>query len=129
MRAEATFTVDTWTEEHAEEANGASFGRARLFKTFTGGIEGTSTAVLLTVGTADGPAAYTAQEWFEGSVAGRKGTFASQHGAVSTDRGVEWFVVTGSGTDELAGISGTGTINIAEDGTHEFTLDYELPAA
>jgi Protein of unknown function (DUF3224) len=127
LHAEATFTLDSWDEEHSETAGGATFGRARVTKTFTGDIEGTSTAVLLTVATADGPAAYTAHEWFEGSVEGRKGTFVSQHGAVSADRGVEWTVVAGSGTGELTGITGAGSITVTDDGTHEFALDYELP--
>jgi hypothetical protein len=38
-----------------------------------------------------------------------------------------WPVVPGSGTGELAGISGEGRIEIGPDGAHTFTLDYELP--
>ena len=125
MQAKAIFTVDSWDEEHSETVEGSMFGRARLGKTFGGDIEGTSTAVLLTAATSIGPAAYTAQEWFSGTVDGRKGTFASQHGAV-TDT-VEWTIVNGSGTGELEGISGTGAIAIDDDGTHHFTLDYDLP--
>lgn len=125
MQAKATFNVDSWDEESTEEVEGATFGRARLTKTFTGAVEGTSTAVLLTATTSAGPAAYTAQEWFTGTVDGRKGTFASQHGAV-TDT-VEWTIVTGSGTGDLEGISGTATLTIADDGTHHFTLTYALP--
>jgi len=127
MHAQATFVIDNWDEEHAETVNGATFGRVRVTKTFTGDIEGTSTAVLLTVGTADGPAAYTAHEWFEGTIAGRKGSFVSQHSAVSADRGVDWTVVRGTAIAELTGLTGTGTLDITDDGTHQFTLTYDLP--
>ena len=127
MQADATFAIDSWDEEGTETFEGASFGRVRVTKTFTGDIEGTSTAALMTVGTADGPAAYTAHEWFSGTVDGRQGSFVSQHGAVSVEQGVVWTVVAGSGTGELVGLSGTGTLTVDEDdGTHRFTLDYEL---
>jgi hypothetical protein len=125
MQAEATFVIEGWDEEHSEAVDGSTFARVRVTKAFSGAVEGTSTAVLLTATTSAGPAAYTAQEWFSGSVDGRKGTFASQHGAVSDT--VEWTIVAGSGTGELEGISGTGGLVIDDDGTHRFTLDYELP--
>jgi hypothetical protein len=126
MQAQSTFEVSGWDQEDYEKTDGATFARARVTKTFTGEIEGTSWAELLLVGTADGPAAYTAQESFTGTVAGRSGTFASQHGAVSLEEGVVWTIVSGSGTGELAGLRGTGKLEIDDEGTHHFTLDYEI---
>jgi hypothetical protein len=38
-----------------------------------------------------------------------------------------WPVVAGSGTGDLARISGEGRIEIAADGAHQLHLDYELP--
>jgi Protein of unknown function (DUF3224) len=35
-------------------------------------------------------------------------------------------VVQGSGTGDLAGIRGAGSIDIAEGGAHTLTLDYEI---
>jgi Protein of unknown function (DUF3224) len=126
MQARATFSLDSWNEEPYDSAEGAKLLRARVTKTFRGDIEGTSTAELLMVHTSAGPAAYTAHEWFTGTVQGRQGSFVSQHGAVSEVEGVAWTVVAGSGTGDLVGIQGTGSLNIDADGTHHFTLDYEL---
>jgi hypothetical protein len=36
-------------------------------------------------------------------------------------------VVPDSGTDELAGLSGSMTITIAAGGAHSYALDYDLP--
>jgi len=37
-----------------------------------------------------------------------------------------WIISPGSGTGEMAGITGTGRIDIAEDGAHSLQLDHEL---
>jgi hypothetical protein len=126
MRATSTFEITSWDGPVWDESDGIALSQVRVTKSFAGEIEGTSTAQLLTCVTPDGPSAYTAQERFEGTVAGRRGTFVSQHGAVTTD-GVVWDIAANTGTGELAGISGRGTIEIAEDGTHTFVLDYDLP--
>jgi hypothetical protein len=68
-------------------------------------------------------------EAFEGSVDGRAGRFAYVHSATTsgTDRNHEFFlVVPGSGTGELAGIRGDGSLVVETDGTHRVTLEYEL---
>ena len=60
---------------------------------------------------------------------GRVGAFVLQHvGTITSDGPVlRLDVVAGSGTDGLAGITGTGTIEHTEAGAH-LELDYELPA-
>ncbi len=68
-------------------------------------------------------------ESFEGTVNGRGGTFNFVHSAATTgsDRTNEVFrIVDGSGTGDLAGISGSGGIEIDPDGTHRIRLDYRL---
>jgi hypothetical protein len=127
MRATSTFEITSWEGPPWHESDGIVLSTVRVIKSFTGELEGTSVAQLLTCVTGDGPSAYTAQERFDGTVAGRRGTFVSQHGAATLD-GVTWAVAAGTGTGELADLTGTGTIEIAEDGTHTFTLDYEIPS-
>jgi hypothetical protein len=126
MRATSRFEITSWEGPAWDESDGIVLSQVRVTKSFTGDLEGSSVAQLLTCVTPEGPSAYTAQERFDGTLAGRRGTFVSQHGAATLD-GVDWVVAAGTGTGELAGISGTGTIEIAEDGTHTFTLDYNLP--
>ena len=63
------------------------------------------------------------------SKASRTGSFALQHSG-TMNRGAPSLAITvvpDSGTGELAGISGTMNIIIA-DGKHSYTLDYTLGA-
>jgi hypothetical protein len=62
-------------------------------------------------------------------VAGRSGTFVLHHSGI-LDRGAQHLhiqVVPDSGTGELTGITGTLSIEITDDGTHNYTLDYVMP--
>ena len=72
---------------------------------------------------------YVAMESFEGTVDGREGAFNFVHSASTTgaDRVAEYFaIVPSSGTGQLVGISGTGGLSVAPDGTHGIWLDYEV---
>ena len=60
---------------------------------------------------------------------GRPGTFNFAHVASTsgTDRSGEFFtIVPGSGTGELAGITGGGALVVDADGTHRMRFDYSL---
>ncbi|MEV4457889.1 DUF3224 domain-containing protein [Microbispora sp. NPDC049633] len=127
--ATGTFDITGWTELATEERQGATFGRNHIAKTFQGDLVGTSTTEILTVVTPGGPAAYVGVEHFEGTLHGRKGTFVLQHGAASHNGGpwMKWQIVPTSGTGELAGLTGEGTIRVADG--HHYLLDYTLPDA
>ena len=129
MHITAGFAVTGWEQVAVDEpAEGLPRARATVTKTFTGGLEGTSSAEVLVCG----EAAYTAQERVTGRIGERAGSFVIQHGAVTGEapgadgrpvsRGA---VVPGSGTGGLAGITGTVTFRHDETGA-VFTLDYEL---
>ncbi len=137
MRTSGTFSVATFEptdvtgEPKIETA--LPIGLARMEKVYDGDVSGRS-ATLFTAAfdQATGRGTYIAMEAFEGSVDGRPGTFAYVHSATTSgaDRSHEFFlVVPGSGTGELAGISGDGSMAVDEDGTHRVTLDYELEPA
>jgi Protein of unknown function (DUF3224) len=123
-RAESTFVIDTWDGAAYESDAGVELARAHLSKTFTGDLQGTSTAELLSATTPAGPAAYVALERITCTLQGRSGTFVLHHSAGAD--GNSWTVVVGSGTGELTGLSGTGEIDRRADGSHTFALDYEL---
>ncbi|WP_182880938.1 DUF3224 domain-containing protein [Microbispora sp. H10949] len=127
--ATGTFDVTSWNDLATEEKQSATFGRNRLTKTFQGDLTGTSTTEILTVVTPDGPAAYVGVEHFEGTLHGRKGTFVLQHSAASHDgeQWMRWQIVPATGTGELTGLTGEGTIRV-ENG-HHYILDYALPEA
>ena len=117
-QVKAAFTITGW-DESVYDSSPPVLARVEVGKTFTGPLEGTSTAQLLTCGTAG----YVASERFTGTLDGRAGTFLLQHGATMSSSGPTMFghVVPGSGTGALEGLSGTVRME------HELiTLDYDL---
>ncbi|SHN28033.1 DUF3224 domain-containing protein [Cryptosporangium aurantiacum] len=127
-RATASFTVESFDAVgQPDGADGETvLSSALLTKVFTGDVEATSTVHMLAAQTpVEGSAAYVALERIVGSVHGRKGSFVLLHAASHTD--ARWEVVAGSPTGELTGLIGTAVLERHEDGSHTFTLDYELP--
>lgn len=127
--AVSSFVLDSFEEDppYAEDP-GVQYSRIRMSKTFRGDIEAHSTVEMLSVRCDNGGAGYVALERISGSVHGHSGSFAVLH--VGTMAGesqwARWPVVTGSGTGELARLSGEGRIEISADGEHQLHLDYEL---
>ncbi|MBA2415722.1 MAG: DUF3224 domain-containing protein, partial [Geodermatophilaceae bacterium] len=71
---------------------------------------------------------YVGFERITATIDGRTGTFVLQHNAVGNSEGGDatWTVLADSGTGELRGIRGTAQIARDENGTHIFTLNYDL---
>jgi hypothetical protein len=129
-RASGTFEVKMIPQ--APDADGeATVGRMSLDKQFRGDIEGTGRGQMLTVMTpVESSAAYVAMERVTGTLHGRSGSFALQHSG-TLDRGAQRLtisVVPDSGTGQLAGLTGTMTIDVS-GGKHSYVLEYTLPAA
>ncbi|OKJ16114.1 DUF3224 domain-containing protein [Kitasatospora sp. CB01950] len=134
MRASGTFTVAEFTPVAVPAADietAAGVGVATMRKQFEGEIAGRSTTLFTAAyDQAAGVGTYLAMESFAGRLHDAEGTFNFAHSATTlgTGRDGEYFVVVpGSGTADLAGITGTGGIVIDEDGTHRIHLDYQLP--
>jgi Protein of unknown function (DUF3224) len=111
-----------------ERAAGDPRARMTFTKTWHGELAGTSDGEMLTAGMpALGAAGYVALERFQGTLAGRRGSFVLQHsGTMLAGRDDLLVVVSpGSGTGELAGIAGTMRIDSANG--HRYTFDYALP--
>jgi hypothetical protein len=132
--AAATFKVTSFepTEYTSPVTVGTSVGHALMVKEFEGAIAGRSTTQFsFAFDQAAGVGTYVALEAFEGTLDGKSGTFAFAHSAttdaVSPGRLHELVVIApGSGTGELAGLTGTGSITIDADDTHRLVLDYAL---
>jgi len=107
-----------------------TIGRLALEKKFHGDLDAISKGQMLAVGNgAKGSSGgYVAIERVAGKLQGLSGTFAIQHSGTMTEGVAEMnvIVVPGSGTDQLAGISGRMTITI-EQGNHRYTFEYSLP--
>jgi hypothetical protein len=125
-----TFEVSMKPLSTPEESPGATLGRMSLDKQFAGDLQAVGKGEMLTAMTSTkGSAGYVAIERVTGSLQGRQGSFVFQHTG-TMNRGAQQLsitVVPDSGTDELAGISGQFTINIA-DGKHSYDFEYSLPA-
>jgi hypothetical protein len=81
-----------------------------LQETFSGDIAGTSLVRALQIFHGKGSARMTSVQRFKGTLAKRSGTFVLQGAETIKDGKIEatWFVVPGSGTEELAGLRGEG---------------------
>ncbi|HEY8012152.1 MAG TPA: DUF3224 domain-containing protein [Rudaea sp.] len=107
---------------------GASLARMSIDKQFHGDLDALSKGEMLSaMGSVKGSAGYVAIERVTGTLHGRSGSFVLQHNATMT-RGEPYLnivVVPDSGSGELAGLSGTMNIIIA-DGKHSYEFDYAL---
>ncbi len=129
-QAKGTFEVKLDPQGDTDKAEGSTLGRMSIDKKYHGDLEGTATGTMLTAGTdVKGSAGYVAIERVTGTLAGKTGSFVLQHNGTLT-RGVpvqNIIVVPDSGTGQLAGITGTFLVIIA-DGKHSYEFDYTLPA-
>ena len=103
-------------------------GRLSIAKTWTGDLAGDGHGLMLSAGDpTQGSAGYVALELFDGSLHGRAGSCAFQQLGVmhDGDQRLDYLVVPGSGTGELAGITGTLDLTIDDRG-HTYALTYTL---
>ena len=134
MHADATFEVtDVTPSDYVSPVTaGSPVGHAHMVKQFAGDLAGHATTQFsYAYDDAGGVGTYVALEAFEGTLGGRSGAFAFAHSATtdgqSSERLHELMVIApGSGAGELAGITGTGSMVIDDDGTHHVVLDYEI---
>src|SRR5262245_25565461 len=118
-RAKGEFDVKLVPQPSDDKsAEGSRIGRMTIDKVFRGDLEGVSKGEMLTAMSPSfkDSGVYVAVERIDGTLSGRKGTFALHHTGIM-DRGQQNLKVTivpDSGTGELAGIR--GTMNIIIDG-------------
>jgi hypothetical protein len=84
---------------------------------------------MLMAGATDGTAVYVAIERVDAAVDGRKGTFVLRHSALGSAAGGDMRVdvLPGSGTGELAGLTGELTIAKSDADEHTYAFEYQLP--
>ena len=130
MPAHATGSFDVKVQPlTADNADWGAFGRLSIDKVFHGDLEGTSRGQMLAEGDGKGAfGGYVALERVTGTLRGRKGSFVLMHTGTLVDGRPDMgiTVVPGSGTGELAGLSGHFRILI-EGGKHRYAFEYALP--
>ncbi len=109
-----------------DSVGGPKLNELQVTERFMGDVEGDGTVRFLQAQRDDGSASYCGIERVVGTLEGRRGSFLLQdEGTVDGSRVKgTWFVVPGSGTDELSGLRGDGGFE-AELGQHaSWTLSY-----
>jgi hypothetical protein len=132
MEASGTFEVKISPAEGTSFEKAMSVGRYEIDKTWAGDFAGTSKGEMLTSHTeSTGSMAYVAMEHMTGNLGGKSGSFYLMHRATMTKGDassgeMNIVVVKGSGTGELAGLSGELKIIIDAAGNHSYVFEYEM---
>jgi hypothetical protein len=127
-RAIGNFEVKMNPQPPDEKVGDPTIGRMSIDKQYQGNLEATGKGEMLAVATdVQGSAGYVAMERVNGTLNGRKGTFALQHSGTMT-RGTPHLTITvvpDSGTGELVGLTGKLLVVIV-DGKHSYEFEYAL---
>jgi hypothetical protein len=128
-KTQATGRIDVQTYEpqpYEEVDEGPNLVEIRVSETFSGDIVGEGVVRFLQAVRKDGSASFVGIERVTGSIQGRTGSFLLQDAGTLEGNEVkgEWFVIPGSGTEELRGLRGEGGFT-ADLGQHaSISLDY-----
>lgn len=127
--ANGRFAIKNWDETpYSENPNEPKLTRASVKKSFTGDIEGDSQVEYLMMYRTDGTATFVGLERFTGRVGGKTGSFVLQRcGAFDGGQAKETYsVIPGSGTGQLAGLTGEGSTSVGHGAEHPFSLSYQI---
>lgn len=125
-RARAKITVQKSEARPYDQTEGPELMEIHLSETFAGDIAGESEVRALEVLRADRSADLVSMQRFRGKLGGRQGTFVLQ-GTETVRNGkikATWFVVPGSGTEDLSGLHGEGGFEGDFGKGSEGNLDY-----
>ncbi len=128
MLTNATFKIVSWDEEPFDEPeDGPKLTRAHVKKSFHGDLSGTGNLMYVMTYLDGGVASFSGFEKVVGSLRWAV-SFVLQHtGSYDGERATaEYEVVPGTGTGELAGLSGTSGFSAGHAEEHEMTLEYEV---
>jgi hypothetical protein len=125
--AKGSFTVTITPQESAADAPAA---RMLLYKEFHGDLEAIAHGEMMAAHEPlTGAGVYVAIDRVAGTLHGKGGSFLIAHRGMRNSEGqeLEIVIVPGSGTGQLAGITGTVGIEIVNK-EHFYSLAYELPS-
>ena len=127
--AEGTFTLTGFDEQtSAELADGAKVTTAAIGQDYEGGFEGHGASDNVMAYRPDGTAVIVSFMRMSGSLDGQRGTFVVEERGTydGTTARAEWTVVSGSGTDGLTGLTGTGSSEAPHGPNGTWSLHYDL---
>jgi hypothetical protein len=127
ITSKSTFTIKDWKDEPSEHLGGGTkLTRTKATQSYQGSIAGEGAVEYLMCAGGDGVTYFSGFERISGTLDSKAGSFIIHHvGTFAGDPRSAWTVVTGSGTEALAGIAGKGSY-AAKDGLMEMLFTYEL---
>jgi Protein of unknown function (DUF3224) len=131
-QATATFKIEGWDENaYLEGEDGRKLTRASVKQSFAGDIEGEGSVEWLMCYRPDETADFVGLQQISGRLGERSGSFVLQSNGVfdGKEAKADLTVVDGSGTDDLAGITGQGEFRAPVGGGEPtVSLDYGFEA-
>jgi len=128
-----TFAMKTWEEaSYTAQDTLPRLATVQSENTFTGPVEAETVLHYVIIYLSERRGTFTGMQTFTGSVEGRSGSFTVQEeggwdGTTVTGR---FTVVPGSGTGDLAGMSGSGAYTaIHGESAYPYTFEYRLGEA
>lgn len=129
MRAAVTFRILGWDEEPFDEPEGGpKLTKAHIRRSFEGDLVATGNLMYVMSYLDDSDATFLGFEKVAGTLGGRSGSFVLRHtGAYDGEKATATCeVVPGSGTGELAGLSGSGGFSVGHAEQHDMAFEYEV---
>ena len=127
--AHGSFEVATWDENTYEErGEGGKLTRASVTQSFNGDIKGEGAAEWLMAYRADGTAHFVGLQRVSGAIGELRGSFVLETTGDFEGEVASWTasVVPGSGTDQLAGLTGQGSFRAPHGSKATFELTYQV---
>jgi Protein of unknown function (DUF3224) len=123
-RIEASFEIANWDETPFDDGVGVSkLTVALVAKNYSGDIDGTSTTKWLMADAPDKTATYVGIERIKGMIGGKRGSLVLMHDGAFEGGAATATLRVVSGTDELAGASGSGKFRADPAGSLTLDLD------
>ena len=127
--ANGTFEVTDWDEKpFAQIGNGGKLTKATVKGKLAGDITGDVHTEWLMCYASENDATYVGFQKVDGTIDGKSGTFVIENDGIFDGKKARgnWSVMPGTGTGQLAGLSGEGTFDSPKGTKASFSLDYDL---
>jgi hypothetical protein len=127
--AKGKFEVTDWDEKpYAQIGEGGKLTKASVKGNLTGDIVGEALTEWLMCYASKDEATFFGFQKIDGTISGKKGSFVIEMSGTFNGKVAEstWSVVPGSGSGELAGLSGEGTFLSPHGTKADYSLEYEI---
>jgi hypothetical protein len=128
-QASGSFTVKSWDENTYQELDGnGKLTKASVAFAVEGDLTAAATWDAVMCYRPDGSAVFTGYQQMTGQLGGREGSFVllADGEFVDGEARSHWQVVAGTGTGDLAGLTGSGSAVASATPPGTYSFDYDL---